>query len=473
MVINNNPETVSTDYSISDKLFFEPINYEIVKEIYLQNKADGVLLQFGGQVALKLVSQLKDDPEINILGTSPESTEISEEKALFSKINQELEIASPKYNIAHNKTELILFTKAMNMPLILRPSFVIGGEGMIILYRSDQLEKYLERIRVEHYPIIIEEYISGLEIEVDGVANGNDFKISGILEHIDKAGIHSGDSTLVFPSLNISDKTKAEIHEVLTKIVKKLKVVGLINAQFIYDKKLYLIEVNLRASRTLPFLYKATCNNIVKEAVDVICNRTPREYFKTTMVDQSFNDYYYIKAPVFSFQKIRQIKNIFLGPEMKSTGEAIGIDLTVKKALYKVLLSSGFDPFRSNNVILSVQREDKTKILEIYNNLQRIKYNVYATSGTYNAIRKHFNYQTPRLHLLKDDRRDYSKIFVDKRISFVINTRKHYLSDNDNYSLIIENALLHNITLISSIELAEEITKLIVDFKYLISPIMK
>lgn len=472
IVLNNNPETVSTDYNFTDKLFFEPINYETVYEIVKHEKPYGIILQFGGQLAINLSQQMSNMFNLKVLGTKRKSINISEERQLFNNTTQKLNILTPKFITVHDKKDAFKNIKTLNYPLLIRPSYVIGGENMEFVYAEDQLVKYFKKINKKYYPIIIDEYIDGLEIEVDGVSDGEHLKLFGIMEHIDKAGIHSGDSTTTFPTVNISKAKKQFIYQTLLKLAHKLNIKGFINAQFILkNNQIYLIEINLRASRTLPFLYKATNQDIMQQAIKVIVNQVDKNFWKEKIIDKSYNNYHYVKVPIFSFQKIRDIKNIFLGPEMKSTGEAIGVDLTLNKALYKAILATGLDLLKSHSIILSVRQKDKPAAANIFHTLNKVDYKIYATKGTYEYIEK--QYPNSRNLFLIDD---YSKILnmLHKQdFSFIVNTRNDFQNIHASYSEIIENALVNNTPIFSSISLVKSIATLLLELKFLIHPIMR
>ena len=359
IIINNNPETVSTDFDIADKLYFEPLTPEDVENVVNIEKPDGAVVQFGGQTAIKLTEALMK-MGVPILGTSAENVDAAEDRELFDAILEECQIPRPKGHTVFTAEEGIKAANELGYPVLVRPSYVLGGQGMQIAINDEDVEKYIGIINryTQEHPILVDKYLVGKEIEVDAVCDGEDILIPGIMEHIERAGIHSGDSISVYPAPSLNDKVKATITDYTAKLARSLHVIGLINIQFIVcGEDVYVIEVNPRSSRTVPYISKVTGIPIVPLATKVILGRKIKELGYTPGL-QKEADYIAIKMPVFSFEKIRGA-DISLGPEMKSTGECLGIAKTFNEALYKAFLGAGINLPKYKNMIITVRDEDK------------------------------------------------------------------------------------------------------------------
>ena len=376
IIVNNNPETVSTDFDIADKLYFEPLTPEDVESIVDLEKPDGAVVQFGGQTAIKLTESLMK-MGVPILGTSAENVDAAEDRELFDEILEQCEIPRPTGGTVFTAEEAKKVANRLGYPVLVRPSYVLGGQGMQIAINDHDIDEFIgiiNRIAQDH-PILVDKYLQGKEIEVDAVCDGEDILIPGIMEHIERAGIHSGDSISVYPAQSISQKTKETIAEYTRRLAKSLHVIGLINIQFIVcGEDVYVIEVNPRSSRTVPYISKVTGIPIVPLATKVIIGHKIKELGYTPGL-QPEADYFAIKMPVFSFEKIRGA-DISLGPEMKSTGECLGIAKTFDEALYKAFIGAGVKLPKHKNMIMTVRDEDKEEAVEIGRRFEKIGYKI-------------------------------------------------------------------------------------------------
>ena len=388
IIVNNNPETVSTDFDIADKLYFEPLTPEDVESIVDLEQPDGAVVQFGGQTAIKLTESLMK-MGVPILGTSAENVDKAEDRELFDQILEECGIPRPSGGTVYTAEEAKDVANRLGYPVLVRPSYVLGGQGMQIAINDHDIDEFIgiiNRIAQDH-PILVDKYLSGKEIEVDAVCDGEEILIPGIMEHIERAGIHSGDSISVYPAQSLTKAAKEKIAEYTRRLAKALHVVGLINIQFIVcgEEDVYVIEVNPRSSRTVPYISKVTGIPIVPLASRVITGSKIRELGYTPGLQREA-EYFAVKMPVFSFEKIRGA-DISLGPEMKSTGECLGIASTFDEALYKAFLGAGIKLPRFKNMILTVRDEDKEEAVEIGRRFAAIGYRIFATAGTAAALK--------------------------------------------------------------------------------------
>ena len=386
IIINNNPETVSTDFDIADKLYFEPLTPEDVESIVNIEKPDGAVVQFGGQTAIKLTESLMK-MGVPILGTKAEDVDAAEDRELFDKILEETEIPRAAGGTVYTAQEAKEVANRLGYPVLVRPSYVLGGQGMQIAISDAEIEEFMEIINriAQDHPILVDKYLQGKEVEVDAVCDGTDILIPGIMEHIERTGVHSGDSISVYPAPTISDTVKEKIAEYTRRLAKALHVKGLINIQFIaIGEDVYVIEVNPRSSRTVPYISKVTGIPIVDLATEVIIGKTIKELgYEPGLQPEA--DYFAIKMPVFSFEKIRGAE-ISLGPEMKSTGEWLGIAKTFNEALYKAFLGAGIDLPRHKQMIITVKDADKEEAVEIGRRFEKLGYTLYATRSTAAAL---------------------------------------------------------------------------------------
>ena len=386
IIINNNPETVSTDFDIADKLYFEPLTPEDVENIVNIEKPDGAVVQFGGQTAIKLTESLMK-MGVPILGTNAEDVDAAEDRELFDRILEETKIPRAAGGTVYTAAEAKAVANRLGYPVLVRPSYVLGGQGMQIAISDEEIEEFMEIINriAQDHPILVDKYLQGKELEVDAVCDGTDILIPGIMEHIERTGVHSGDSISVYPAHTISDKVRETIAEYTRRLAKALHVKGLINIQFIaVDEEVYVIEVNPRSSRTVPYISKVTGIPIVDLATEVIIGKTIRELGYEPGLQKEAG-YVALKMPVFSFEKIRGAE-ISLGPEMKSTGECLGIAKTFNEALYKAFLGAGIDLPKHRQMIITVKDADKGEAIEIGRRFERLGYKIYATRSTAKAL---------------------------------------------------------------------------------------
>lgn len=382
IIVNNNPETVSTDFDIADKLYFEPLTPEDVENIVDLEKPDGAVVQFGGQTAIKLTQALID-MGVPILGTSGEDVDAAEDRERFDAILEECKIPRPAGKTVYTEEEAIKAANELRYPVLVRPSYVLGGQGMQIAISDDDIKEFMRIINrtVQEHPILVDKYLMGKEVEVDAVCDGEDILIPGIMEHIERAGIHSGDSISVYPTQNVSSKMKEIIVDYTRKLAKSLHVIGLINIQFIiYEEQVYVIEVNPRSSRTVPYISKVTGIPVVSLATQAILGKKIKDSgYETGLTPES--EHIAIKMPVFSFEKLRGA-DISLGPEMKSTGECLGIGKTFNEALYKAFLGAGVNLPKYKKMIFTVKDADKAEAVETGKRFKNLGYEIYATKGT-------------------------------------------------------------------------------------------
>ena len=389
IIMNNNPETVSTDFDTSDKLYFESLHIDNVMNVIKRERPYGVILQFGGQTSLNLAEKL-NSRSINILGTSYENIDLAEDREKFCELLDELEIAVPKGVAVTNEKEAFDAIEELGYPVVVRPSYVIGGRAMQVVYNDVELKRYIKEavsLSTEH-PILIDQYISGKEIEVDAIADGEDILIPGIMEHVERAGIHSGDSISVYPDYSLSKEVEDTLVDYTKRIARALEVVGLVNIQYAYDgNRIYVIEVNPRASRTVPILSKITRVPMVKLAVAAMLGHKLRDSeFGTGLYSRSQE--YAVKIPVFSSAKLTDM-DIALGPEMKSTGEVLGIDADLDKALYKGFLGAGMDIPTGGNVFVTMRESDQNEYsAEILKDYVEAGFRMYATDDTIEFMKK-------------------------------------------------------------------------------------
>ena len=386
IIVNNNPETVSTDFDIADKLYFEPLTAEDVESIVRLEQPDGAVVQFGGQTAIKLTKALME-MGVPILGTAAEDVDAAEDRELFDEILEQCEIPRPAGHTVFTAEEAKAAAAQLGYPVLVRPSYVLGGQGMQIAINDRDIDEFIgiiNRIAQEH-PILVDKYIQGKEIEVDAVCDGEDIVIPGIMEHIERAGIHSGDSISVYPARSISQKAKDTVVLYTERLAKALHVKGMINIQFIVcGDDVYVIEVNPRSSRTVPYISKVTGIPIVGLATRAIIGKKLKDLGYTPGL-QPEADYFAVKMPVFSFEKL-QGADISLGPEMKSTGEVLGIAKTFEEALYKAFIGAGIRLPKYKNIIMTVNDEDKEMAVDIGRRFEKLGYRIFATRGTQKAL---------------------------------------------------------------------------------------
>lgn len=383
IIANNNPETVSTDYDTSDRLYFEPLTADDVRAIIENEKPEGAICQFGGQTAIKLIKAVSD-MGLPIFGTSADMVDAAEDRQRFDAILEECGIKRPKGTTVMNTEEALAAAAALRYPVLVRPSYVLGGQGMAIVYSDNEMIEYMRIINLveQEHPILVDKYLMGVELEVDAVSDGEDILIPGIMEHLERAGVHSGDSISIFPAY-ISERIREIIIDHTAKLAKGLKVIGLLNIQFIlFNDEIYVIEVNPRSSRTVPYISKVTGIPIVKLATKVMMGARLKDLEYGTGLYARYPAVYAIKAPVFSFEKLHDV-DTSLGPEMKSTGEVLGLSTSYSEAMYKAILASGFKfPPKGSGILLTVRDSDKPDLLPLADRLNRMGYELYGTGGT-------------------------------------------------------------------------------------------
>ncbi|MCL2232669.1 MAG: diaminopimelate epimerase, partial [Treponema sp.] len=380
--INNNPETVSTDFDTADRLYFEPLYIDDVMNVIDIEKPVGVIVAFGGGTAIKLTKKLHERG-VNIIGTPADSIDISEDRERFDNLLEQLDIKRPKGFGVKTEAEALSAAEKLGYPVLLRPSYVLGGQNMIIAFSQDDVREYMEIIlRTEQEnPVLIDKYLSGLEIEVDAICDGTDILIPGIMEHIERTGVHSGDSISVYPALNIDDELAKKIFAITEKLCMALKVKGLVNIQYVlYEKEIYVIEVNPRASRTVPYISKVTGVPMCELATKVSVGQRLFALGYSSGIAK-IPPYVAVKVPVFSFQKLAGL-DTHLGPEMKSTGEVLGIGKNMEEALYKGLIAAGYSMKKQGGVLITVRDSDKAEIARIAEKFAKCGFTLYATRGT-------------------------------------------------------------------------------------------
>ena len=454
IIVNNNPETVSTDFDIADKLYFEPLTPEDVESIVDIEKPDGAVVQFGGQTAIKLTEALMK-MGVPILGTSAENVDKAEDRELFDEILEECQIPRPTGGTVFTAEEAKEVANRLGYPVLVRPSYVLGGQGMQIAINDNDIGQFIgiiNRIAQDH-PILVDKYLQGKEIEVDAVCDGTDILIPGIMEHIERAGIHSGDSISVYPAQSLTEGAKAKIAEYTRRLAKSLHVIGMINIQFIVcgEEDVYVIEVNPRSSRTVPYISKVTGIPIVPLATQVIIGKKIKELGYTPGL-QPEADYVAVKMPVFSFEKIRGA-DISLGPEMKSTGECLGIAKTFDEALYKAFLGAGIKLPKFKNMIMTVRDEDQPEAVEIGRRFANIGYHIFATSGTARALNEAGVKATP-VRKIEQESPNLLDLILGHKIDLVIDIPAQGAEHSRDGFVIRRNAIETGVNVLTAIDTA-------------------
>ena len=453
IIINNNPETVSTDYTTSDKLYFEPLTVEDVMEVIEYEKPDGVIASLGGQTAINLAAPLYERG-VKLIGTDCQAIDRAENRDTFEKILEELHIPQPKGQAVTNIEDGVRVAKEVGYPVLVRPSFVLGGRAMQLVYHEEQLRHYL-RTAVEideDKPVLVDHYIRGKEVEVDAICDGRDVFVAGIMELVERTGVHSGDSISVYPSFSISDKVKGKILTYSKKLGLGIGIVGLFNIQFIVDSNddVYIIEVNPRSSRTVPFLSKSTGYSLADIATEVILGKSLKELGIFDLYPQE-KKRWYCKVPVFSYKKISGV-DAYLSPEMKSTGEAIGYDDTLNRAFYKALQASGMQVQNYGTVLVTVADSDKEEALPLIRRFYNLGFNIEATEGTANYLKQN-GIRTRVKQKIGDGSDDIPETMRQGHIAYVINTSDLDTDQGkkDGYQ-IRHLAIENNISLFTSLD---------------------
>lgn len=455
IVINSNPETVSTDFSISDKLYFEPLTLEDVLNVCDLEKPEGVIIQFGGQTSINLAAGLEQHG-VKVLGTSVKDLNRAEDRELFDEIIKELHLSQPQGLTATTHEDVIEAANTLGYPILVRPSYVLGGKAMEIVYNQNELEEYLHDhvdIAADH-PILVDDYLDGRECDIDAISDGKTVLLPGIMEHIEHAGVHSGDSMAVYPPQTFDEEIKQKITDITRKLALKLNCIGIMNIQFIVrDGEVYVIEVNPRASRTVPFLSKITGIEMAQVATRVIMGES--------LGEQGYSDglapepeMISVKAPVFSFSKLADVDS-YLGPEMKSTGEVMGSDHNFAKALFKAFAGAKMKLPENGNVLLTIEDRDKEEILPIAKRFAKIGYRIFATKGTANFLCEHDLHVDEVAKLNEQADNNILDELKNEKIDLVINTMGHDLEKNSDGFIIRQTAIQQNIPLLTALDTAD------------------
>ena len=471
IIINNNPETVSTDFSISDKLYFEPLTIEDVMHIVDLEQPEGVIVQFGGQTAINLAPKLQAR-NVKILGTSLENIDRAENRDEFEKLLQQLQVPQPLGATCQSVEGAIEIANRIGYPVLVRPSYVLGGRAMEIIDNDDEIKRYMLEALKENgeNPILIDRYLTGKEVEVDAISDGVDVYIPGIMEHIERAGVHSGDSLAVYPPQTLSEKVMNALIDYTTKIARGLQIIGLLNIQFVVtkDEEVYVLEVNPRSSRTVPFLSKITNVPMANIATLAIMGQS--------LQSQGYETGYhpheqgvYVKAPVFSFSKLRKV-DIALGPEMKSTGEAIGKDRTVEKALYKALVAAGMNMPMHGRVLFTIGNKDKQEGVELARRFNEIGYEIIATIGTAKLLKENGIY-AKTISKIGEEGKTVIDLIRGQEVQFVINTfsvaKKNRITDG---FMIRREAVENNIACLTSLDTARAVCSVLESMSFALMP---
>ena len=454
VIINNNPETVSTDFDIADKLYFEPLTPEDVESIVDIEKPDGAVVQFGGQTAIKLTQSLIK-MGVPILGTDAKDVDAAEDRELFDKILEECEIPRPRGETVYKAKEAKEAANRLGYPVLVRPSYVLGGQGMQIATNDNDIDGFMEiinRIAQEH-PILVDKYILGKEIEVDAVCDGKDILIPGIMEHIERAGVHSGDSISVYPVQSLSDTVKSKIVEYTKRLAKALHIKGMINIQFIADgEDVYVIEVNPRSSRTVPYISKVTGVPIISLATRAICGESIKDMgFGTGILREP--DLVAVKMPVFSFEKIKGA-DISLGPEMKSTGECLGIGKNFNEALYKAFVGAGIRLPKHKKMIITVRDSEKRKVIDIAKRFLALGYTIYSTKGTAKVLNDN-GVNAIVIRKLEEEGPNILDLILSHEIDIVIDVPMRGIAGSKDGFIIRRNAIETGVNVLTSTDTAK------------------
>ena len=453
IIINNNPETVSTDFDIADKLYFEPLTPEDVENVVNIEKPDGAVVQFGGQTAIKLTESLMK-MGVPILCTKAEDVDAAEDRELFDEILEQTGIPRAAGDTVYTAQEAKAAANRIGYPVLVRPSYVLGGQGMHIAFNDDEIVEFIDTINqiAQDHPILIDKYLMGKEIEVDAVCDGTDILIPGIMEHIERTGVHSGDSISVYPAPTISDHVKETIVEYTKRLARALHVVGLINIQFIaMNEEVYVIEVNPRSSRTVPYISKVTGIPIVDLATKVILGETIKGMgYEPGLAPEA--DYIAIKMPVFSFEKLRGAE-ISLGPEMKSTGECLGIAKNFNEALYKAFIGAGIQLPKYKQMIMTVKDADKPEAVGVAKRFEALGYTIYATRSTAKYLQDH-GVNARRVNKISQESPNVMDLILGHKIDLVIDTPTQGRDKSRDGFLIRRNAIETGVHCLTSMDTA-------------------
>ena len=466
IIINNNPETVSTDFDTSDRLYFEPLVPEDVLNIVEMERPMGAVVQFGGQTAINLAETLSQEG-INIIGTTVKDIDAAENRRRFDNLLETLHIPRPAGGTAITTKQAETIAEKIGYPVLVRPSYVLGGRAMEIVYNIKDLREYMSTaVKVSpNHPVLIDQYLKGVELEVDAVSDGHECLIPGIMEHIEKAGVHSGDSIAVYPPMNLSPEIQQKVVSYTTQLAQALKIKGSLNIQYVHhENELYVLEVNPRSSRTVPFLSKVTGIPMINLATKIALGKTLRDLgYEGGLANPP--DFVSIKAPVFSFSKLYLLETS-LGPEMKSTGEVMGINRHLPKALYKALLSSGFNlsPDGKGNILVTVADKDKKEALPLIQRLSAMGFKIYATRGTALFL-KEAGLKVDTVNKIREGSPHVVDVIQSGKIDLVINTLTRGKMPKTDGFRIRRSAVEHNIPCFTSLDTAQAAGKIIEELK--------
>ncbi len=459
IIANNNPETVSTDYDTSDRLYFEPLTADDVRAIIENEKPEGVICQFGGQTAIKLIKAVSD-MGVPIFGTSADMVDAAEDRERFDAILEEANIPRPKGKTVFTEEDALLAANSLGFPVLIRPSYVLGGQGMVIAFTNQDIIEYMEiiNLNIQEHPILIDKYLMGVELEVDAVSDGTDILIPGIMEHLERAGIHSGDSISIFPAY-ISEKFRETIIDYTRKLAKGLNVIGLLNIQFIlFNDNIYVIEVNPRSSRTVPYISKVTGIPIVSIATKIMLGAKLSDFEYGTGLYARYPAVYAIKAPVFSFEKLHDV-DTNLGPEMKSTGEVLGLSTKYSEAMYKAILASNFKfPVKGQGILLTVRDSDKYDLVPLAERLALLGYDLYATGGTANYLNKH-GIPTSIARKIDEESPTVLDLIANGKVRLLVNTATRGRQPERDGFRLRRRCIEHGVPTISSLDTLLAVTE--------------
>ena len=459
ILCNNNPETVSTDFDTGDRLYFDPLTFEDVDSLIATEKPDGVVVQFGGQTAIKLTKHLQEIGA-NILGTCAESIDAAEDRELFDELLEKCDIPRPAGETVFTAEEAVATANKLGYPVLLRPSYVLGGQNMIIANADSDVIEYMKIITAQKLenPVLIDKYMMGTEVEVDAICDGTDFLIPGIMEHIERAGVHSGDSISVYPAQTLSDRIKKVIITYTERLAKALNVIGLVNIQYVvYDHQVYVIEVNPRSSRTVPYISKVTGVQMVDIATKIMLGHTLKEQGYTSGL-YPVGDYVAVKVPVFSFEKLHDV-DTQLGPEMKSTGECLGIAKTFSEALYKGLIAAGFKMQYEGGVLFSVRNQDKPEIIDLASRFEALGFDIYATGGTASLLNRNMIATNFTYRINEGKEPNVISLLESGKINYVISTSETGRDPARDSVKMRRKAVERSIVCMTSVDTADALAK--------------
>ena len=457
IIANNNPETVSTDFDTGDRLYFDPLTKEDVRNLIETEKPYGVVVQFGGQTAIKLTKFL-DELGVNILGTSSDSIDEAEDRERFDELLERCGIPRPQGHTVFTTEEALTAANELGYPVLLRPSYVLGGQNMIIAHSDKDVEEYMAIITAHELenPVLIDKYLMGTEVEVDAISDGEDYLIPGIMEHIERAGVHSGDSISVYPAQTLSHHVRRTLIEYTGRLARELKVKGLINIQYVvYNHEVYVIEVNPRSSRTVPYISKVTGVPMVALATEIILGKKLKDLgYGTGLYPEG--DYVAVKVPVFSFAKLVNV-DTHLGPEMKSTGEVLGIAKRFDEALLKGLVASGNQMKKSGGVFISVRDADKQEVLEVADKFESMGFTIYATGGTAQLLNRNMIAANVVKKISEDHENNVLTLLDSGKVDYVISTSEKGRQPARDSVKIRRKAVERSIVCLTSIDTANAI----------------